>query len=116
MTVIHCAGILETWLPGHGKMLPLASAYGKKNVNLCTLTPFIPGAVWLMLLLVGGCGSWGNGYSTGATCVRSVFTLWIFPILIGIVTTLIVDIDSPQRGLIRMNQTPLVGLLESMGS
>ena len=38
--MIHRTGILEAWLAGDGKMLPLASAHGKGNVNLCTLTPF----------------------------------------------------------------------------
>ena len=39
--MIHRAGILESWLPSHKRMLPLAYNHGKKNVNLCTLTPFI---------------------------------------------------------------------------
>lgn len=74
----------------------------------------VPGAVWLMLVLVGGCGTWANGYSTGASGVRSIFTLWVFPILIGVVITLIADIDSSQRGLIGMSQKPLEELLKSM--
>lgn len=74
----------------------------------------VPGAVWLMLVLVGGCGTWANGYSTGASGVRSVFTLWIFPLLIGVVITLIADIDSPHRGLIGMSQKPMEELLDGM--
>lgn len=74
----------------------------------------VPGAVWLMLMLVGGCGAWANGYTTGASGVRSVFSTWVFPLLIGIVMTLIADIDSSHRGLIGMSQKPLEKLLESM--
>lgn len=74
----------------------------------------VPGAVWLMLVLVGGCGAWANGYSTGAAGVRSIFTMWVFPILIGVVITLIADIDSSHRGLIGMSQTPLEELLKTM--
>jgi hypothetical protein len=74
----------------------------------------VPGAVWLLLVLVGGCGAWANGYSTGATGVRSIFTLVVFPVLIAIVITLISDIDQSRRGLIGMSQKPLEDLLSSM--
>ncbi len=74
----------------------------------------VPGAVWLLLILIGGCGAWANGYSTGAMGIQSVFTLWVFPLLIGVVITLISDIDQSRRGLIGMSQKPLEELLTGM--
>lgn len=74
----------------------------------------VPGAVWPLLVLVGGCGAWANGYSTGATGVRSIFTVVVFPVLIAIVIVLISDIDQSRRGLIGMSQKPVEDVLKSM--
>jgi hypothetical protein len=74
----------------------------------------VPGAVWLLLLVVSGCGSWASGYGSGAGGSRSAFSQYVFPLLIGVVITLIADIDRPQRGLIGVSQLPLEELLESM--
>jgi len=74
----------------------------------------VPGVVWLLLLVVAGCGAWSSGYGSGAGGLRSAFNQFVFPVLIGIVITLISDIDRPSKGLIGMNQQPLQDLLDSM--
>ena len=74
----------------------------------------VPGAVWLLLLVVSGCGAWSSGYGSGAGGQRSAFSQLVFPILIGIVITLIVDIDRPRNGLIGVSQQPMQDLLESI--
>lgn len=74
----------------------------------------VPGVVWLLLLVVAGCGAWASGYGSGTGGLRSAFNQYVFPALIGIVITLIADIDRPTKGLIGMNQQPLQDLLESM--
>jgi hypothetical protein len=74
----------------------------------------VPGVVWVLLLVVAGCGAWSSGYGSGASGLRSTFNQFVFPVLIGIVITLIADIDRPTKGLIGMNQEPLQDLLESM--
>jgi hypothetical protein len=74
----------------------------------------VPGGVWLLLLMVAGCGAWASGYSSGTDGLRSAFNRGVFPILIAIVITLIADIDRPQKGLIGLSQQPLQDLLESM--
>ena len=74
----------------------------------------VPGAVWLLLLVVAGCGAWASGHGSGTGGVRSAFNQWVFPLLIGVVITLIADVDRPQQGLIGVNQQPLQDLLDSM--
>lgn len=76
----------------------------------------VPGAVWLLLMVVSGCGSWASAYGNGAIGPRSAFSQLVFPLLIGIVITLIADIDRPQKGLIGVSQLPLEELLESIKS
>ncbi len=74
----------------------------------------VPGAVWLLLLLVAGCGAWASGYGSGTGGARSLFNQLIFPLLIAVVITLIADIDRAHKGLIGMSRAPLEELLESM--
>lgn len=76
----------------------------------------VPGAVWLLLLVVASSGAWVSGYGCGLAGLRSTFGQIIFPILIGVVITLISDIDRPQMGLIGITREPLRNLLESMNS
>lgn len=74
----------------------------------------VPGAVWLLMLVVAGCGAWASGYGSGTGGLRSAFNQIVFPVLIAVVITLIADIDRPRRGLIGVNQQPMQELLESM--
>ncbi|MEI6176178.1 MAG: hypothetical protein WCS43_04740 [Verrucomicrobiota bacterium] len=74
----------------------------------------VPGAVWLLLLVVSGCGAWASGYGSGTGGLRSAFNQWVFPLLIGVVITLISDIDRPHQGLIGVSQQPMQDLLDSM--
>jgi len=74
----------------------------------------VPSAVWLLLLAVAGCGAWSSGYGSGASGHRSAFSQIVFPVLIGVVITLISDLDRPRRGLIGVSQQPMRELLESM--
>jgi hypothetical protein len=74
----------------------------------------VPGAVWILLLVVSGCGAWASGYGSGVNGVRSFFTQLVFPMLITIVITLTADIDRPTKGLIGVSQKPLEELLESI--
>jgi hypothetical protein len=74
----------------------------------------VPGAVWLLLFIVAGCGAWASGYGSGTGGDRSIFSQVVFPLLIAVVITLIADIDRPLRGMIGVSQKPLEELLESM--
>lgn len=74
----------------------------------------VPGAVWLLLLVVAGCGAWASGYGSGTGGHRSTFSQIVFPILIAVVITLISDIDRPRHGLIGVSQKPLQDLLDDM--
>ncbi|MES2661177.1 MAG: hypothetical protein V4689_21335 [Verrucomicrobiota bacterium] len=84
--------------------------------NLTAMRNRVPGAVWLLLLVVASSGSWVSGYGCGLAGMRSTFSQLIFPILIGVVITLIADIDRPHMGVIRVNKGPMNNLLESMQS
>ncbi len=74
----------------------------------------VPATVWLLLLLVAACGSWATGYMDGANGKRLLFGQILFPLLVTVVITLVVDLASPRRGLIGISQQSLVDLKHSL--
>src|SRR2546423_6600901 len=44
----------------------------------------VPGAVWLLLLCVAGCGLWLVSYQAGTSGRRSILERFVFPILIAV--------------------------------
>jgi hypothetical protein len=82
--------------------------------RLAALRNRVPGAVWLLLLAVASCSAWASGYSSGVNDTRSIFSELAFPLLIGVVITLIADIDRPYKGLVGISQAPLEELLETI--
>lgn len=84
------------------------------SLRKAALRNHVPVAVWLLLLLVAGCGAWASGYGSGTGGSRSIFNQFLFPLLIAVVITLIADIDRAHKGIIGMSCVPLEELLQSM--
>jgi len=74
----------------------------------------VPGAVWLLLLCVSGCGLWLVSYQAGTSGRHSILERFVFPVLVAIVITLITDIDTPRGGLILLDERPLLELNETL--
>ena len=76
----------------------------------------VPGAVWLLLLCVAGCGLWLVSYPAGTSGRHAILERFVFPILIAIVIAIITDIDTPRSGLISVDERPLLELNETLSS
>jgi hypothetical protein len=74
----------------------------------------VPGAVWLLLLCVTGCGLWLVSYQAGTSGRHSILERFVFPILIAIVIAIITDIDTPRAGLVSLDERPLLELNETL--
>ena len=74
----------------------------------------VPGAVWLLLLCVAGCGLWLTGWEAGIARGHPFLARFLFPLLIAVVTALITDIDTPRGGLITLDDRPLLELNDSL--
>jgi hypothetical protein len=74
----------------------------------------VPGAVWLLLLCVAGCAMWLTSFEEGAAGRHSILERYIFPPLIAVVIALIADIDTPRRGLVSVDERPLLELNETL--
>jgi len=59
-------------------------------------------------------GGNARGYACGLTKRRHLFSTSIVALLIGMVIIVIIDIDRPNRGLIRVGQGSMIRLLDSM--
>lgn len=75
----------------------------------------IPVTIWLMLAVVTIFSMASLGYEFGLTGVRSWAVTLLLVIAFAAVITLIADLDRPQAGLIRVNQQPLIDLLNQIG-
>jgi hypothetical protein len=74
----------------------------------------VPGAVWLLLLCVAGCGLWLVSYPAGRSGRCSIPERFVFPILVAIVIAIITDIDTPRSGLISVDERPLLESNETL--
>ena len=74
----------------------------------------VPGAVWLLLLCVAGCGLWLVSYQGGTSGRHSILERFVFPVLVAIVIAIITDIDTPRGGLISLDERPLLELNETL--
>ena len=74
----------------------------------------VPGAVWLLLLCVAGCGLWLVSYQAGTSGRHSILERFVFPILVAIVIAIITDIDTPRGGMISLDERPLLELNETL--
>ena len=74
----------------------------------------VPGAVWVLLLCVAGCGMWLTGWEAGTARGHPFLSRFLFPLLIAVVIALITDIDTPQGGLITLDERPLLELNDSL--
>ena len=82
-------------------------SFGRRNAEL---NRHVPEVIWLLLygtfLVTGGV----LGFSTGLAGHRPSLVTYILIALIVVLTFIIVDLDRPRRGLIRVDQTSLTDL------
>jgi len=74
----------------------------------------VPGAVWLLLLCVAGCGMWLTGWEAGMARGHPFLARFVLPLLIALAIALIADIDSSWGGLITLDERPLLELHNSL--
>jgi len=73
----------------------------------------IPGAAWLLMLLIALLCNVMVGYAARDATVQSLLLI-ILPVLLAIAFLLIADIDSPRGGVIRVSAQNLLSLSEQM--
>ncbi|MGE3622629.1 MAG: hypothetical protein AB7H77_01970 [Bdellovibrionales bacterium] len=74
----------------------------------------VPDAVIVLLIFVATVGMGFIGYGYGLTDKRRHGSTALFAVLIAVVLTVILDIDRPQRGFIRVNEGSLLRLQQAL--
>jgi hypothetical protein len=70
----------------------------------------------LLLLLIGSALSLGMvGYNAGLTGKRSILSAAVMVVALGVVLTIVVDLDRPQEGLITVSQQALLDVQRWIG-
>lgn len=80
-------------------------SYGRRDAEL---NRHVPEVIFLLLYCVFVVTSGVLGYSAGVSEHRPSLATYILVVLIVIATFIIIDLDRPRRGLIRVDQTNLV--------
>lgn len=103
----------------------LMSAFGDSVSELVSLNETrIVAAVYtrvpdtiLLLLLAGSALALGMvGYSAGLAGSRSVLSALVLVVALGAVMTLVIDLDRPQEGFLRVSQQPLTDVQQWVGT
>jgi hypothetical protein len=76
----------------------------------------LPGAVIYAIVVVGLLSVMVVGYTFGLSGLRQPFSIYMLSLAITLVLTIIVDLDRPREGLIRVSQQPLLDLQKQLHS
>ena len=76
----------------------------------------VPETVVLLLVLGSMMTLSMVGYNAGLTLRRSPLSAVVLILVLGAVITLVVDLDRPQGGFLKVNQQPLIDLQEQIGA
>jgi hypothetical protein len=99
--------------------IPLFVAALNDTINAGTeeravLTNHIPDVVIVWLLLIALIASFMMGYGFGRQGAHAVLFKAIFAVMVALVFGLVLDLDRPQRGIIRVNLAPLQTVQRTM--
>ena len=105
----------------HSTMVPLFIAALNDAINLsieerAVLTTHIPDVVIIGLLLIAFIASAMMGYGFGRQGQRALIFKASFAVMLAIAFGLVLDLDRPQRGLIRVSLAPLQAVQHLMES
>lgn len=105
----------------HSTMLPLFVSALNDAINASTeeravLTNHIPDVVIIWLLINALIASGMMGYGFGKEGRRALIFNAVFAVMIALVLGLIMDLDRPQRGIIRINLAPMQRLQQVMNA
>jgi len=103
----------------HSTMVPLFIASLNDVIDLSTeertvLTNHIPDVVIVWLLLIALIASIMMGYGFGREGRRALVVKSVFAVMVALVFGLVLDLDRPQRGIIRVNLSSMQRVQQSM--
>lgn len=93
----------------------LNEAFGLQKERLAAMENHVPQSVLVLLFTVATIALVCVGYGCGLGRSRHWFSTTMFAVLLVLVITIIMDVDRPRRGLIKVNQDSMIHLRQSLG-
>ena len=93
----------------------LNEAFVLQNERLAAMENHVPQSVLVLLSIVASIALVGVGYGCGLGRSRHWFSTTMFAVLLVLVITVIMDVDRPRRGFIKVNQESMIRLRKSLG-
>jgi hypothetical protein len=88
--------------------------YDSDTIRMAANRDHLPAIILMMLVLVAGVSLGVTGYAGGLAARRSLVMTSVLAFMITAVTYVILDLDHPRSGLVRVSQTPLTDTIRSM--
>jgi hypothetical protein len=88
----------------------LNQAIDLESARTMALQNHVPASVIYVNAIVGLLAAMVVGYAFGLHGRRQIFSMCVLAVAITLVLTLIIDLDRPRSGLIRVSQQPMIDL------
>jgi hypothetical protein len=84
------------------------------SARLTAMENHVPEIVLILLFILAAVSTAAVAYGCGLDGHRHLFATTMVPILLVLVITVIIDLDRPRRGLIRVNQESVLRLRDAL--
>jgi hypothetical protein len=95
-------------------MMAMNDLFDLGEERIFALENTVPYSVWVVLYLVAALSAGSLGYGSGLAGRRLMLQIILVPLLMGIILTLLLDLDHPRHGLIRTSQSSIVRVRDSL--
>jgi hypothetical protein len=74
----------------------------------------VPFSVWIVLYIVASLATGSLGFGSGLMGRRMLLPVLCLPILVATLLTLLIDLDNPRKGMIRVSQASMIRFRDSV--
>ncbi|HEY0322192.1 MAG TPA: hypothetical protein VGC66_14630 [Pyrinomonadaceae bacterium] len=94
----------------------LNNVIDNQEKRLAAMESHVPESILILLFIVALVAALGVGYGCGLGGHRHFFSTTMMSLLIVLVITVIIDLDRPRRGLIKVGQNSMIRLQQSLST
>jgi hypothetical protein len=92
----------------------LNELYDLTEKRVSALENKVPFSVWIVLYIVASLATGSLGFGSGLMGRRMLLPVLCLPILVATLLTLLIDLDNPRKGMIRVSQASMIRFRDSV--
>jgi len=92
----------------------LNELYDLTEKRVSALENEVPFSVWIVLYIVASLATGSLGFGSGLMGRRMLLPVLCLPVLVATLLTLLIDLDHPRKGLIRVSQASMIRFRDSV--